>query len=93
MVGPASCRVEAASGERDAIAPYMLFKSAGHYNQIFVIPATTQMCRLGSAAAGTYPVSVSFPSLGNSRSAGEVFFFTYQLILSSFSPLSGSVAG
>lgn len=55
---------------------------------------TTQVCRLGGASAGTYPVTVSFPSLGNSRYAGGgMFNFTYQLIVSSFSPLSGSVAG
>ncbi|XP_035537797.1 PKHD1 like 1, tandem duplicate 1 [Morone saxatilis] len=58
------------------------------------ITATTQVCRLGSASAGTYPVSVSFPSLGNSRYPdGNMFHFTYQLIVSSFTPLSGSVAG
>ncbi|XP_037651430.1 PKHD1 like 1, tandem duplicate 1 [Sebastes umbrosus] len=58
------------------------------------ITATTQVCRLGNASAGTYPVFVSFPSLGNSRYAGgNIFHFTYQLIVSSFSPLSGSVAG
>ncbi|XP_039978517.1 PKHD1 like 1, tandem duplicate 1 [Xiphias gladius] len=58
------------------------------------ITATTQVCRLGSAGAGTYPVSVSFPSLGNSRyEDGNIPQFTYQLIVSSFSPLSGSVAG
>ncbi|XP_050924319.1 LOW QUALITY PROTEIN: PKHD1 like 1, tandem duplicate 1 [Lates calcarifer] len=56
--------------------------------------ATTQVCRLGSASAGTYPVSVSFPSLGNTRYAdGNIPHFTYQLIVSSLSPLSGSVAG
>ncbi|KAM9340526.1 fibrocystin-L-like [Symphorus nematophorus] len=55
---------------------------------------TTQVCRLGSASAGTYPVLVTFPSLGNSRyQGGSMFHFTYQLIVSSFSPLSGSVAG
>ncbi|KAK5854666.1 hypothetical protein PBY51_004842 [Eleginops maclovinus] len=57
------------------------------------IDATTQVCRLGSASAGTYPVSVSFPSLGNSRFAGGVLHFTYQLIISSFAPLSGSLSG
>lgn len=55
---------------------------------------TTQVCRLSSASAGTYPVMVSFPSLGDSHYAGgSMFNFTYQLIVSSFSPLSGSVAG
>nr|XP_046273956.1 PKHD1 like 1, tandem duplicate 1 [Scatophagus argus] len=58
------------------------------------ITATTQVCRLGSASAGTYPVWVSFPSLGNSRyEDGNMLHFTYQLVVSSFSPLSGSVAG
>ncbi|XP_044027924.1 LOW QUALITY PROTEIN: PKHD1 like 1, tandem duplicate 1 [Siniperca chuatsi] len=58
------------------------------------ITATTQVCSLGSSSAGTYPVLVSFPSLGNSRyTGGDMLHFTYQLIVSSFSPLSGSVAG
>ncbi|XP_039677098.1 fibrocystin-L-like [Perca fluviatilis] len=58
------------------------------------ITATTQVCRLGSASAGSYPVFIGFPSLGDSRSTGgNIFHFTYQLIVSSFSPLSGSVAG
>ncbi|XP_045915057.1 PKHD1 like 1, tandem duplicate 1 [Micropterus dolomieu] len=58
------------------------------------ITATTQVCRLGSNSAGTYPVLVSFPSLGNTRYAGDSMLnFTYQLIVSSFTPLSGSVAG
>ncbi|KAF0024292.1 hypothetical protein F2P81_023094 [Scophthalmus maximus] len=52
--------------------------------------ATSQVCRLGSAGAGAYPVSVSFPSLGNSRYAdGNITLFTYRLIVSSFSPLAG----
>ncbi|KAM6899772.1 PKHD1 like 1, tandem duplicate 1 [Xenentodon cancila] len=56
--------------------------------------ATSQVCRLGGAAAGTYPVSLSFPSLGISRPAGgDIVLFTYQLIVSSSFPLSGSVAG
>ncbi|XP_030597029.1 PKHD1 like 1, tandem duplicate 1 [Archocentrus centrarchus] len=55
--------------------------------------ASTLVCTLGSASAGTYPVSVNFPSLGDSRYLGGNFLFTYQLIVSSFSPLSGSVAG
>ncbi|XP_038580507.1 PKHD1 like 1, tandem duplicate 1 [Micropterus salmoides] len=58
------------------------------------ITAITQVCRLGSNSAGTYPVLVSFPSLGNTRYAGDSMLnFTYQLIVSSFTPLSGSVAG
>lgn len=57
-------------------------------------PDTTQVCRLGSASAGTYPVMVSFPSLGYSRYAeGNILNFTYQLIITSFSPSSGSIAG
>ncbi|XP_041664378.1 fibrocystin-L-like [Cheilinus undulatus] len=56
--------------------------------------ATTQVCRLGSSSAGTYPVSLSFQSLGNaSTPEGKIFNFTYQTGISSFSPLSGSLAG
>ncbi|CAJ1082786.1 fibrocystin-L-like [Xyrichtys novacula] len=56
--------------------------------------ANTQVCRLGSSSAGTYPVSVSFPSLGNaSTTDGNIFYFTYESGISSFSPLSGSLAG
>uniref|UniRef100_UPI0037E8D1AF fibrocystin-L-like n=1 Tax=Semicossyphus pulcher TaxID=241346 RepID=UPI0037E8D1AF len=56
--------------------------------------STTQVCRLGSSSAGTYPVSVNFPSLGYTRYPdGKMFYFTYQLSVSSFSPLSGSSAG
>ncbi|KAF7655004.1 hypothetical protein LDENG_00062160 [Lucifuga dentata] len=62
--------------------------------QVEQIITTTQVCRLGSASAGTYPVFVSFPSLGHSHYADGINSnFTYQLIVSSFSPLSGSVAG
>uniref|UniRef100_UPI003AACF14E PKHD1 like 1, tandem duplicate 1 n=1 Tax=Centroberyx gerrardi TaxID=166262 RepID=UPI003AACF14E len=62
--------------------------------QVEQVTDTTQVCRLGRASAGTYPVSVSFPSLGRSRySGGDVLNFTYQLIVSSLSPPSGSVAG
>uniref|UniRef100_A0A3Q2Z1Q4 PKHD1 like 1, tandem duplicate 1 n=1 Tax=Hippocampus comes TaxID=109280 RepID=A0A3Q2Z1Q4_HIPCM len=49
---------------------------------------------LGSAGAGTFPVWINFPSLGRPRFAGgSVLNFTYQLIVSSFSPTSGSAAG
>ncbi|XP_040908783.1 LOW QUALITY PROTEIN: PKHD1 like 1, tandem duplicate 1 [Toxotes jaculatrix] len=72
-------------------ASIMVGQARCHVEQI---TATTQVCRLGSASAGTYPVSVRFPSLGNSRyEGGNIPYFTYQLIVSSFSPLSGSVAG
>ncbi|XP_011607160.2 fibrocystin-L isoform X2 [Takifugu rubripes] len=58
------------------------------------ITNTTQVCRLGSASAGTYPVMVSFPSLGYSHyTDGNELNFTYQLIIISFSPSSGSIAG
>ncbi|MEQ2207471.1 hypothetical protein XENOCAPTIV_012908, partial [Xenoophorus captivus] len=58
------------------------------------VTATTQLCRLGGASAGTYPVSVNFPSLGDARYAGDnILYFDYQLILSSFSPQSGSIGG
>uniref|UniRef100_A0A3Q3K5H6 Polycystic kidney and hepatic disease 1 (autosomal recessive)-like 1 n=1 Tax=Monopterus albus TaxID=43700 RepID=A0A3Q3K5H6_MONAL len=66
----------------------------GFRSEMTCISATSQVCRLGSAKAGTYPVSVSLPSLGNAHYAGgSIFQFTYQLIVSSFSPLSGGVAG
>ncbi|KAM7384668.1 hypothetical protein PAMA_011835 [Pampus argenteus] len=72
-------------------ASIMVGKAKCHVEEI---TDTTQVCRLGRATAGTYPVSVSFPSLGNSRFAdGNIPQFTYQLIVSSFSPMSGSVAG
>ncbi|XP_024857831.1 fibrocystin-L isoform X2 [Kryptolebias marmoratus] len=67
---------------------------AGARCQVEEVTATSQVCRVGGASAGTYPVSVSFPSLGDSRYAGgRVLFFTYQLVVSSFSPPSGSVGG
>uniref|UniRef100_A0A672GWY5 Polycystic kidney and hepatic disease 1 (autosomal recessive)-like 1 n=1 Tax=Salarias fasciatus TaxID=181472 RepID=A0A672GWY5_SALFA len=50
--------------------------------------------QLGSASAGAHPVWVNFPSLGNARYADDnILYFTYQLIVSSFAPLSGSIAG
>uniref|UniRef100_A0A3B4ZUN2 PKHD1 like 1 n=1 Tax=Stegastes partitus TaxID=144197 RepID=A0A3B4ZUN2_9TELE len=53
-----------------------------------------QVCRLSSSSAGSYPVWVNFPSLGDARHpGGDVLRFTYQLIVSSFSPTSGSLAG
>ncbi|KAM8882915.1 PKHD1 like 1, tandem duplicate 1 [Synchiropus picturatus] len=51
-----------------------------------------QICRLGRSSAGTHKVSVNFPSLGNTRYTGSESF-TYQLIVSSISPTSGSLAG
>lgn len=67
-------------------------KSLPDYLNCF--PDTTQSCRLSGASAGTYPVMVSFPSLGKARFAGgNMLYFTYQLIVSSISPVSGSVAG
>ncbi|XP_034748677.1 fibrocystin-L-like [Etheostoma cragini] len=72
-------------------ASIIVGKTRCHVEQI---TATTQVCRLGSAGAGSYPVFISFPSLGDSRSTGgNIFHFTYQLIVSSFSPVSGSIAG
>ncbi|XP_019729703.1 PKHD1 like 1, tandem duplicate 1 [Hippocampus comes] len=58
------------------------------------VSAERLVCRLGSAGAGTFPVWINFPSLGRPRFAGgSVLNFTYQLIVSSFSPTSGSAAG
>ncbi|XP_075995316.1 PKHD1 like 1, tandem duplicate 1 [Genypterus blacodes] len=62
--------------------------------QVEQATATTQVCRLTNASAGTFPVSVSFPSLGDSRYTGNTMpLFTFKLTVSSFSPTSGSVAG
>ncbi|XP_058475058.1 PKHD1 like 1, tandem duplicate 1 [Solea solea] len=62
--------------------------------QVESFTATTQVCRLGPASAGIVPVSVNFPSLGYARYMDDnILNFTYQLIVSSFSPLSGSLAG
>lgn len=59
-----------------------------------VFSETTVVCRLGSASAGTYPVSVSFPSLGQARYVDNIIpEFTIQLLVSSLSPLTGSLAG
>uniref|UniRef100_A0A8C5F806 PKHD1 like 1, tandem duplicate 1 n=1 Tax=Gadus morhua TaxID=8049 RepID=A0A8C5F806_GADMO len=52
--------------------------------------ATTQVCSVGRAPAGTYPVWITFPSLGRVRYQGN---FTNLLNVTSISPLSGSVAG
>ncbi|XP_030003200.1 fibrocystin-L-like [Sphaeramia orbicularis] len=72
-------------------ASIMVGKTRCHVEQV---TSTTQVCRLGSAPAGTYPVWVTFPSLGYSRyTDDDVLYFTYQLIVSSFSPMSGSLAG
>ncbi|XP_054620387.1 fibrocystin-L-like isoform X2 [Dunckerocampus dactyliophorus] len=58
------------------------------------VSADSQVCRLGSASAGTVPVWINFPLMGCPRFAGgSVLNFTYELIVSSFSPASGSVAG
>ncbi|XP_007544802.2 fibrocystin-L-like, partial [Poecilia formosa] len=58
------------------------------------VTASSQVCRVGGASAGSYPVSVNFPSLGNARFAADsVLYFTQQLIVSSLSPTSGGVAG
>ncbi|KAJ0003487.1 hypothetical protein NQD34_008585, partial [Periophthalmus magnuspinnatus] len=55
---------------------------------------TFQICTPGRSVAGTFPVTVTFPSLGNSQYSGNnVLYFTYNLIVSSFFPISGSLAG
>ncbi|CAL8293184.1 unnamed protein product [Merluccius merluccius] len=61
--------------------------------EIQATTTTTAVCRPGSAPAGTYPVWVTFPSLGQAEYQADLLNFTYQLILSSLSPRSGSVAG
>uniref|UniRef100_A0A3B5MPL0 G8 domain-containing protein n=1 Tax=Xiphophorus couchianus TaxID=32473 RepID=A0A3B5MPL0_9TELE len=58
------------------------------------VTASSQVCRVGGASAGSYPVSVNFPSLGDARFAADlVLYFTQLLIVSSLSPTSGGVAG
>ncbi|XP_043994771.1 fibrocystin-L-like isoform X2 [Gambusia affinis] len=58
------------------------------------VTASSQVCRVGGASAGRYPVSVNFPSLGDARfAANRLLYFTQQLIVSSLSPTSGGVAG
>ncbi|XP_017158739.1 PKHD1 like 1, tandem duplicate 1 [Poecilia reticulata] len=58
------------------------------------VTASSQVCRVGGASAGSYPVSVNFPSLGNARFAADrVLYFTQLLIVSSLSPTSGGAAG
>lgn len=102
FVGKARCHVEQITGEskkcREENAAPCCWNEPPVCEFSLILSTflqdTTQVCRLGSASAGTYPVMVSFPSLGNSRYAdGNMFHFTYQLVVSSFSPLSGSVAG
>ncbi|XP_072303332.1 fibrocystin-L-like [Eucyclogobius newberryi] len=56
--------------------------------------SVSQVCSLSRSVAGTFPVTVTFPSLGNAKHSGDnILYFTYQLIISSFSPVSGSLAG
>ncbi|CAG5956366.1 unnamed protein product [Menidia menidia] len=58
------------------------------------VTASSQVCRLGPSSAGSFPVWVSFPSVGAARHAGGLpLLFTYQLGVSSVSPPSGSLAG
>ncbi|XP_065804470.1 fibrocystin-L [Labrus bergylta] len=79
------------TGFSDEHADIFVGNARCHVEQI---TDTTQVCRLGSSGAGTYRVSVSFPSLGNTSSPdGKMFYFTYLASVSSFSPLSGSLAG
>uniref|UniRef100_A0A3B4AFD8 Uncharacterized protein n=1 Tax=Periophthalmus magnuspinnatus TaxID=409849 RepID=A0A3B4AFD8_9GOBI len=60
----------------------------------FFFAETFQICTPGRSVAGTFPVTVTFPSLGNSQYSGNnVLYFTYNLIVSSFFPISGSLAG
>ncbi|KAM9737277.1 LOW QUALITY PROTEIN: PKHD1 like 1, tandem duplicate 1 [Menidia menidia] len=58
------------------------------------VTAGSQVCRLGPSSAGSFPVWVSFPSVGAAQHAGGLpLLFTYQLGVSSVSPPSGSLAG
>ncbi|KAJ0054901.1 hypothetical protein NL108_007111 [Boleophthalmus pectinirostris] len=61
---------------------------------VTAVTENLQTCSPGPSVAGTFPVTVTFPSLGNAQYAdNNVLYFTYKLIVSSFSPMSGSLAG
>uniref|UniRef100_W5KUJ5 PKHD1 like 1, tandem duplicate 2 n=1 Tax=Astyanax mexicanus TaxID=7994 RepID=W5KUJ5_ASTMX len=61
---------------------------------VLQITSTSLTCTVGPARAGLYPVSVSFPQLGNALyQGGNPFNFTYQIEVTSINPTAGSVTG
>ncbi|XP_053468790.1 PKHD1 like 1, tandem duplicate 1 [Ictalurus furcatus] len=61
---------------------------------VIQVTNTSLTCGVGPASAGLYPISVSFPTLGNARYNGDnIFNFTYQLGVTSSAPTAGSVTG
>ena len=59
-----------------------------------MVSVSTQVGKVGVAREGNYPVSFTFPSLGEDRYQDDTQHnLTYLLVVSSFSPLSGSTAG
>ncbi|XP_066530272.1 fibrocystin-L-like [Hoplias malabaricus] len=61
---------------------------------VLQITNTSLSCSVGRASAGVYPVSVSFPELGNALyPAGNTFNFTYLMGITSIDPTAGSVTG
>lgn len=45
-------------------------------------------------SAGVFPVTVSFPTLGNGRyNSGNIFNFTYQMGVTSIAPTAGNING
>ncbi|KAI5615922.1 fibrocystin-L precursor [Silurus asotus] len=61
---------------------------------VLQVTNTSLTCSVGPASAGLYPVTVSFPTLGNAYyDGGNVFNFTYQMGVTSIEPSAGSVTG
>ncbi|MCJ8746157.1 hypothetical protein PDJAM_G00138700 [Pangasius djambal] len=67
----------------------------GHVQcSVLQVTNTSLTCRVGPASAGLYPVTVSFPTLGNARyNGGNIFNFTYQMGVTSIAPTAGSATG
>ncbi|KAI5091821.1 fibrocystin-L precursor, partial [Silurus meridionalis] len=61
---------------------------------VLQVTNTSLTCSVGPASAGLYPVTVSFPTLGNAYyDGGNIFNFTYQMGVTSIEPSAGSVTG
>ncbi|XP_069813288.1 fibrocystin-L-like isoform X2 [Dendropsophus ebraccatus] len=60
---------------------------------ILAINDTEIQCQIPKASAGTFPITVYISGLGYASSRGGNLTFAYQIILSSITPLSGSLAG
>ncbi|XP_069815730.1 fibrocystin-L-like [Dendropsophus ebraccatus] len=60
---------------------------------ILAITDTEIKCQVPKASAGTFPITVYISGLGYAVSYGGNLTFTYQIIVSSITPTSGSLAG